>query len=106
MTPRHATRATYIAGCRCFACRVANAHYIARYRLRQRAGAVLLGAKIDSARARRLLDQLRREQVTNTAIAHALGLRSPELEIYDRITVRRFLQIKRVHRRYMSEAHD
>jgi len=105
-TDTHGYRKSYIAGCRCFPCTVANAHYIAQYRHRQRTGQILLGAKIAADRAKRLLEQLHQEQVTKASIAHALGLRSPGLKLHDRITVRRYLKIKRVHRQYFSEAYD
>lgn len=115
-SPPHGTRAAYLRGvgpergpgkgCRCRACRVANAAYLQRYRQLRRAGTVLLGAKIAADNAKRLIEQLRREDLTKTAIAHALGLRSPGLKVQNRITVRRLLKIKRVHRRYFSEASE
>jgi hypothetical protein len=102
----HGTRGGYTQGCRCLKCRAANAQYIADYRQHKRANKVLLGATIASEAARRLLEHLHREHLTKTAVARALGLRSPGLKVHARITVRRHLLIKRLHRMYMSEAHD
>src|SRR4051812_7466936 len=102
----HGTRVAYQTGCRCLPCRLANAEYMASYRQRLRAGAVLLGAKVASAAARRLLDQLRREGIPKAHIAQALGLRSPVVRVHAQITVRKFMKIKRVHRSYLSEANE
>lgn len=106
MSDSHGTYSHYVAGCRCFQCRVANADYTREYRQRRRAGAVLLGAKISAAIAKRLLEQLAREQVKKGDIAKALGLRSHLVKVHARITVRKHLLIKRLHRRYMSEARE
>ncbi len=101
----HGTRGRYQnTGCRCLPCRAANATYIARYRSLRSAGKRPLGATIEPDAAMRLLEHLYREGIRRKVIAHGLGLRSHALRVHAKITIRKHLQIQRLHRRYMSEA--
>lgn len=99
----HGTRSTYGAGCRCLPCKSANARYISDLRKKKLRGGVVLGAVISAKEAKQRLDALHREQFTQKRLAHELGLRSPQVKVHARITVRKHLRIERVYRTYMSE---
>lgn len=104
MAHPHGSRTTYqVDGCRCQPCRQANARYLHDLRKRKLRGKIILGAIISAAESRRLLNQLHREQVQRGDVAHALGLKVPQVKVYQHITVRKALKIKRLHRMWMSE---
>lgn len=98
----HGTRVCYTSGCRCAPCRRANAQYFVEWRQKKRHGTIILGAVRSSTDAQRLLEKLYREHVTKSRINHELGLRSTQLKVRPRITVRKHLRIQRVYQRFMA----
>jgi flagellar biosynthesis component FlhA len=97
------SRARYTSGCRCQQCKAANARSISDLRKKKLKGTLILGAIISAKEAKQRLDALHREQFTQKRLAHELGLRSPQVKVHDRITVRKHLRIQRVYRAYMSD---
>jgi len=98
--PDHGTRATYqYDGCRCTACRAAEATYRQQLRATHRVGKRPLGTVLSPLEARRRIDALKREHVTAHQVAQALGLvhHAPRLHP-DGITLRKLLKIRRLHR--------
>lgn len=106
MTCAAPSRARYTSGCRCLPCKAANAHYISQLRKKKLKGQIVLGAIISAEESKRRLNALHREQFTQKRLAHELGLRSPQVKVHARITVRKHLRIQRVYQAYMSEPQD
>jgi hypothetical protein len=84
---------------------VANAAYQHAYRARRRQGLPLLGARMTARDTWRRIRQLQAERFTTAEIARRLGLKKLKLQP-DAITVRRALQIRRLHRLVLREADD
>lgn len=99
----HGLRPTYAAGCRCLRCRAANARYITTLRRKKLAGTLILGAIRSAKEVQQMLKALHREHVTNTQLAHELGLHSAQVKVHPRITVRKHLRIQRVYDKFMRE---
>jgi hypothetical protein len=107
--PSHGTRVRYRRGCRCTACRAANAAYWTDWRKGKRGGRVPLGALISAAEAHRIIKVLRAEFLTRQRLAEALGRHHDlaRLTHQQMITVRTLLKVRRVYRTRMLEpGHD
>jgi hypothetical protein len=99
----HGTRANYKTGCRCLACRAANAAYIASLRARHRHQRPILGSHVPAAPAWRMVKSLGVEQITEADIAKAFGLKDPRLRWHTtRITLRNLLKLHRFYRMRMD----
>lgn len=75
METRHGDRRTYQRGCTCPACTAANSAYSRRYRAAQRAGRPVLGARVGSREAVRLVAVLVTEGYRRADLARGLGHR-------------------------------
>jgi hypothetical protein len=96
----HGTRRQYKRGCRCLTCRAANARYEAARSRDKAKGIRRLGSLISATDARRKVEQLKREQVN---VAERLGLKRARVRLHTRITVRTWLKIRALWRRYLVE---
>lgn len=98
-TPPHGTRACYQrAGCHCTPCRAAEAAYRAALRRLQATGKRPLGSLMDAATVRALVKGMRIEKFTFAEIARRLGVKCQRFQLQDRVTIRRYLAVRRVYR--------
>ena len=99
------TRGTYQAGCRCFACRVAESTYRAQHRRRKAKGLPTLGMLISPVEARRRIRQLKLEGYTKARIAAMAGWRNRHIQFSPRQRIRlaTLLRVRRVARFAMLE---
>lgn len=97
----------YRSGCRCLPCRAANADYERHRLLAHQRGRPLLGTLVPAADAARKVRQLQIEGITKAAIARALGLKHPILQLHTgpdaKATRRLVLKIQRFWRLKMAE---
>ena len=101
----HGTRATYQRdACRCLPCKAANASYQATLRRLKLRGQQPLGSLISTAHVQALVDGMLIEHFTFAEIARRIGLRCQRFRLQtDRVTVRRYLQLRRVYRQAMQD---
>lgn len=81
----HGTRANYKAGCRCLACRSANAAYEATRARARASGKPSPGQAVQSYKVRRCLRSLLAEGFTLQALAVRVGLHRETLGIHARL---------------------
>jgi hypothetical protein len=77
--PDHGTYARYKRGCRCVACRAANAAQSCAQRADARHGKKRLAQRVSAVDAQRLIRLMRREGYQGPQLAAVLGLRPQEL---------------------------
>lgn len=95
----HGHRTTYQDGCRCVPCKAANAQYQrALYALRQQ-GKAPMGSFVDAGTVRKLVKGMLIEGFTFAEIARRLGVKCERFRVCtDKVTVRKFLQVRRLYR--------
>jgi len=98
----HGIRRQYQAGCRCFACRRANAQYEAEYREAYRLERPPLGACVDATLVHATIAELLAEGWTLPQLAEALGYRTPRLQYRGTVRLRTWFKIRRLARRWTS----